>query len=154
MCVNRQPSNGLKSKRQPSKKVLFYRQLSKLHNVCFKVSHISLLTGSSPTSGSWWKTQLVPRILQALQDVKTRLYPKFFRNVKNDRPRKPSSKTQTVILIYTEVNIYFNSRTKFPLNNRQQSKLKKINRQSSKSYHPIVAVISFSLDLATWWRTN
>ena len=30
--VNRQSSNGLKSKRQPSKKVLLYRQLSKLHN--------------------------------------------------------------------------------------------------------------------------
>ena len=63
--VNRQPSNGLKSKRQPSKKVLFYRQLSKLHNNCFKVSHISLLTWSSPTSGSWWKTQLVrPHVLK------------------------------------------------------------------------------------------
>ena len=57
--VNRQSSNGLKSKRQPSKKVLLYRQLSK------KVSHISLLTWSSPTSGSWWKTQLVrPHVLK------------------------------------------------------------------------------------------
>ena len=42
------------------------------------------------------------------------------------------SKTQKLILIYTENNIYLNSSTKFLLNNRQPSKYWKFNRQPSK----------------------
>ena len=57
---------------------------------------------------------------------------------------KATSKTQQVIVNYTEVNIYFNSWTKFSLNNgqpskcsRQTSKLEKKTTVKRQSYHPI-----------------
>ena len=40
--------------------------------------------------------------------------------------------TQQLILIYTKVNNYLNSWTKFPLNNRKPSKALKFNRELSK----------------------
>jgi len=51
-----------------------------------------------------------------------------------ERKRQPSkiSKTQQLISIYTEVNIYLNSWTKFPLNKRQTSKALELNHQQSK----------------------
>ena len=59
---------------------------------------------------------------------------------------KATSKTQKLILIYTEVNIYFVSWTKVSLNNRPSSKA--LNRQNWKkvtvnrqSYHHIEALL-------------
>ena len=45
---------------------------------------------------------------------------------------KVTSKTQQLILIFTEVSIYFISRTKFSLNNHHSSKTLKFSRQLSK----------------------
>ena len=45
---------------------------------------------------------------------------------------KTASKTQQLILIYTQLNIYFNLWTKFSLTNRQPSKALKFSRQPSK----------------------
>ena len=48
------------------------------------------------------------------------------------QPAKTTFKTHQLILTHTEVNIYVNFGTKFPLNNRQPSKTVKFNRQPSK----------------------
>ena len=47
------------------------------------------------------------------------------------RKVKTTSKTQQLILIYTEVHFYLNSWTKFPLNNCQPSKALGFNRKPS-----------------------
>ena len=76
----------------------------------------------APEESLNWKTQYTcfqKHTRWTLQDLTTCLY---FSN---------TSKTQKLILIYTENNTYLNSWTKFLLNNRQPSKYSKFNRQPS-----------------------
>ena len=73
------------------------------------------------------------------QDLRTCVYRKFeILLVKG----QGNLQTQQLILIYTKVNNYFNSWTKFPLNKRKKSKALKFNRQLSKLPVPPIETIS------------
>ena len=64
----------------------------------------------APEESPKWKSQ-------TLQDLRTGLHLKIFRNSirKYKCKAKANSKTQHLILIYAEDNIYLNSWTKFPV---------------------------------------
>jgi len=143
--VNRQPSNGLKSKRQPSKKVLFYRQLSKLHNICFKVSHISLIHLIFTDFGLLVENSVSPMFSNTpwfsrhYKTLKLAYIRTFFEILKTTDQENLVQKHKRYIDIIQKINFHW-----ITVNSQNW---KKINRQSSKSYHPIEAVISFSLGL-------
>jgi len=132
--VNHQPLNGLKSNRLPSKKVIFYRQQSKMQiNINRQTFRgISNLTISSdlhgllaPEASFKWTTS---HVLKTLSLNITKLYNFLISLVKYFeilylKGQVNLQNTTFIILIYTEVNIFFNSWDNFSLNNGQPSNL-------------------------------
>ena len=91
------------------------------------------------TSGSWrvCKSEkpvpisvLKKTLSLDIKDLATCVYLNLFQTFKNERTRQFNSRE--LMLIHAQVNIYQNSCTKFPLNNRQPSKALKFNCQPSK----------------------
>ena len=99
--VNRQPSNGLKFNRRPTKKVIFTvnRQKCRLIITINKFPDISNLTISADLHGPLapeeflnWKSQFSCSQKHSpltLQKLATCLYLRLFRNFIGERPRQP-----------------------------------------------------------------
>ena len=131
--VNRQPSNGLKFNRQPSLKRLYFtvnrhkcRFIFNRHDhKVLRYLKFHYFSWSSQTSGSWRISKLENSVPMLSKNTLSRHYKTLqlayiwkYLEILNGNA-KTTSKTQKFILIYTEINIFFNSWTKFLLNNRQ-----------------------------------
>ena len=153
-AVNRQPSNGLKFNRQASLKRLYFavnrhkcRFIFNRHDhKVLRYLKFHYFSWSSRTSGSWRISKLensVPMLSKTTlswhyKTVQLADIWKYFEIL--NRSAKTTSKTQKLILSYTEIHICFNSWAKFLLNNRQPSKLEKLT-VNSQSYHPTEALV-------------
>ena len=98
---------GLKFNRQPSKKVMFYRQPSKRFKGYFKCHYF--IWSSRAKNLQSWKTSshvLKTTLSRSYTDkILLLAYRIFFRNFISER----ASNTQQLLLIYTELYIFFNS---------------------------------------------